>query len=67
MLAMSLTEDVIGQLPGRLEERGPERGVEVDGVFKVQLQPVAGAVENLFVVSALVFMPEKQRFHAGAG
>jgi pentose-5-phosphate-3-epimerase len=66
MLAMSSTIDVVGQAAFGVEEGGPLGRVEVDGVLEFQVEAVAGAAEDFFVVGALVFVPEEEGLHARA-
>ena len=58
--------DMVGQLALGVEQRRPLGRVEVDGVFQLEIEAVAGAAQNLLVVGALVFVPEEERLHARA-
>ncbi len=58
--------DVVGQAAFGVEQRGPLRRVEVDGVLERKVESVAGAAQNLFVVGVLVLVPEEERLHARA-
>ncbi len=52
------------QFARRILQRGPLGRIEVDGVIELEIEPVAGAAEDLFVVGALVFVPQEERLHA---
>ena len=66
MLAISSMATCSGKAAVGVEEGGPLGRVEVDGVFQLQSQAVARTAEDLFVVGALVFVPEEERLHPRA-
>ena len=61
-----LPVSLVSQMPiVQLEAILPLRRIEIDCVFKRQVEPMTRAAKNLLVIGALVFVPEEKRLNAG--